>query len=49
MTDQEPALVTTTGLHLARRLGEALARAYKGELSFRYADEEASIRVYWQR
>jgi hypothetical protein len=47
--DQEPLLVTTTGLHLARRIGEALARAYKGDLSFRYADDETSIRVYWQR
>lgn len=43
------ALVTTTGLHLARRIGEALSRAYKGELSFQYADAEQSIRVYWQR
>jgi hypothetical protein len=49
MTEQEPILVTTTGLHLARRIGEALARAYKGHLSFRYADDETSIRVYWQR
>jgi hypothetical protein len=47
--DQEPVLVTTTGLHLARRIGEALARAYRGDLSFRYADDETSIRVYWQR
>ena len=48
-TEQEPILVTTTGLHLARRLGEALTHAYKGDLSFRYADDETSIRVYWQR
>lgn len=41
--------ITTTGIHLARRLGEALARAYKGELTYRYADDDQSIRVYWQR
>jgi NMD protein affecting ribosome stability and mRNA decay len=42
-------LITTTGLHLARRLGEALAQAYKGELSVQYAEAEDCIRVYWQR
>jgi hypothetical protein len=43
------ALVTTTGVHIARRIGQALSRAYSGELSFTYADEERSIRVLWQR
>ncbi len=42
-------LVTTTGVHLARRLGEALARAYKGDLAFQYGDGEQSIRLQWQR
>ena len=42
-------LVTTTGIHVARRIGEALARAYKGELSFQYAEAEKRIRVFWQR
>ena len=42
-------LVTTTGIHVARRIGEALSRAYKGDFSFRYANGEKSIRVYWQR
>ena len=42
-------LVTTTGIHLARRIGEALSRSYKGDLSVQYADEEQSIRVYWER
>jgi hypothetical protein len=41
--------VTTTGIHLARRIGEALGRAYNGDLSFQYADAEARIRVAWQR
>ena len=47
--DNDHALVTTTGVHIARRIGEALARAYGGELSFQYADGERSIRVFWQR
>lgn len=42
-------LITSTGHHLARRIGEALARAYKGQLYFQYADGEDSIRVRWQR
>ncbi len=48
-TEDAATLVTTTGVHLARRLGEALARAYKGDLSFQYGDGEQSIRLQWQR
>jgi NMD protein affecting ribosome stability and mRNA decay len=48
-TANDYLLITTTGLHLARRLGEALSRAYKGELSVQYADAGNCIRVYWQR
>ena len=42
-------VVTTTGIHLARRIGEALARSYKGEYSFQYADAETTIRIHWER
>jgi anti-sigma factor ChrR (cupin superfamily) len=50
MTEKEkPTLVTTTGVHLARRIGEALSRAYKGELTFQYLDGEQRIKVHWQR
>ena len=41
--------VTTTGIHLARRIGEALAKAYRGELQIRYGDEDHTIRVGWER
>lgn len=41
--------ITTTGVHIARRIGEAVSRAYKGELSFTYSDGEKSIRVLWER
>jgi hypothetical protein len=47
--NNDHTLVTTTGVHVARRIGEALARAYGGELSFQYLDGERSIRVFWQR
>lgn len=45
----EFTVVTTTGIHVARRIGEALSRAYKGELSLQYGDAEKRIRVHWER
>ncbi len=41
--------VTTTGTHLARRLGDALHDAYKGELEYHYNREENLLRVGWHR
>jgi NMD protein affecting ribosome stability and mRNA decay len=43
------ALVTTTGIHVARRIGESLAHSYQGEFSFRYGEGEESIRASWSR
>lgn len=40
-------LITTTGVHMARRIGEAVARAYQGDLDFTYGDNEKTIRVQW--
>ena len=42
-------VVTTTGIHLARRIGEALSRSYKGDLAFQYLDADKGIRVSWER
>jgi NMD protein affecting ribosome stability and mRNA decay len=42
-------LVTTTDLHLARELGEALHHAYQGDLAFHYNEAEIRLRVHWQR
>jgi NMD protein affecting ribosome stability and mRNA decay len=42
-------LVTTTDAHLARRIGDALRDAYKGELSYRYSKGEPMLRVSWSR
>lgn len=42
-------IITTTGIHIARRIGEALARSYQGNYYFQYADGEKSIRVFWER
>jgi NMD protein affecting ribosome stability and mRNA decay len=41
--------ITTTDPHLARRIGEALHAAYKGELHYRYAKDERLVRVTWSR
>jgi NMD protein affecting ribosome stability and mRNA decay len=42
-------LVTTTGIHVARRIGEALERAYQGELTIQYAEGTKRIRIDWER
>ena len=48
-TGSEGILITTTDPHLARRIGEALRSAYKGELRVRYNKDERLVRVYWSR
>ena len=45
----EQVMITTTGIHIARRIGEAISNAYQGDLSFTYGDGEKTIRVSWSR
>ena len=47
--NRNKAVLTTTGIHIARRIGEALFRSYQGEFNFQYADGDKSIRVFWER
>lgn len=47
--DGGKVLVTTTGIHIARRIGESLSHSYQGEFAFTYGDGEDSIRVRWLR
>lgn len=42
-------VVTTTGMHLANRIGHALDAAYKGHSEYRYNDSQAHIQVNWLR
>jgi hypothetical protein len=42
-------VVTTTDIHLPRRVGHALEHAYKGELDVHYNEEEYFVRVRWHR
>ena len=41
--------VTFTDMHMPRTVGEAIERAYKGELDIQYAEESGIARVYWSR
>jgi len=45
----EGLVVETTDVHLPRRLGEAIHRAYGGALTVQYADDERLVRVHWRR
>lgn len=45
----ETALITTTDIHLARGIGEAIHHAYQGELEFHYNQDENLLRVNWTR
>ncbi len=49
--EEEPGriVVSTTDIHLPRRIGEALHKAYEGELDFRYEAEAYFLRVNWTR
>lgn len=50
LEDQADTLViTTTDIHLPRRIGEALENAYKGDLDFHYDEAAYFIRVNWKR
>lgn len=42
-------LITTTDMHLARGIGEALRHAYQGELKSHYEDAQILLRVHWNR
>lgn len=41
--------IATTDARLARRIGDALHRSFKGELDYRYHKGESQLRVTWRR
>lgn len=41
--------ITTTDIHVARRIGEAIHRAYEGNLDVNYGPEDYVVRVGWTR
>ena len=48
-SNPDGALITTTDIHLARNIGDALHSAYKGELEYHYNREENLLRIEWRR
>ena len=42
-------VITTTDVHLARRIGEAVHHAYQGDLDVKYSPDEYMVRVSWNR
>lgn len=42
-------VVSTTDIHLPRRIGEAMQHAFSGALDFRYEEEAYFLRVHWTR
>lgn len=42
-------LITTTTMEMARAIGDAVHRAYKGDLCYQYTDETNILRVDWER
>lgn len=49
VSDDDGARVTTTGVHIARRIGDAVSRAYGGEYSIEYLDDEKRVRISVER
>ncbi len=42
-------LITTTDIHLARTIGDALHHAYEGKLDYQYAEESNILHLSWER
>lgn len=42
-------IITTTDVHLARGIGDALHHAHHGTLDYHYSSQQALIRVQWER
>ncbi len=47
--EKEGVVIETTDVHLPRRIGEALRRAYQGELTLSYNRDQQFMRAKWVR
>lgn len=47
--NEDGMVIYTTNDKLAYRLGKALFKAYKGDLSIKWSDNNIFTRVYWER
>jgi NMD protein affecting ribosome stability and mRNA decay len=41
--------IRTTGIHLARRMGDALRRSYRGDYALQYENGDKAVRISWER
>jgi hypothetical protein len=46
-TDAEAIVINTTDIHLPRRIGEAVKRAFHGELDIAFEEDGYFVRVDW--
>ncbi len=46
---KDGVVINTTDIHLPRRIGEALAKAYEGDLDYHYDKGSYFLRATWQR
>lgn len=47
--EADKTVITTTDLHLARRIGDAVQSAFHGKLEIKYSKDESLVRVYWSK
>lgn len=47
--DDDKIIVTTTDIHLPRRIAHALEHAFKGQRNIHYNEEEYFVRASWHR
>jgi hypothetical protein len=47
--EKDGVVIATTDIHLPRRIGEALRRAYQGELTLSYNRDQQFMRAKWVR
>jgi len=45
----DEVVLTFTDAHLARGIGEAIHRAYEGNIDYQYTKEDIMLRVTWER
>lgn len=46
---EQGTVITTTGMHMARDIGNAIHHAYHGKLKIDYENAETELHVSWNR
>ncbi|CAG9166014.1 hypothetical protein LMG23992_00666 [Cupriavidus laharis] len=46
---EQGTVITTTGMHMARDIGNAIHYAYHGKLKIDYENAETELHVSWNR